>query len=66
MVLEQPPPLSVVPSLMIPTFSNTISNTRPHYSMTMNTSAPKTKITDDVLERYRLAQAKIAPYLNIR
>jgi hypothetical protein len=51
---------------MIPTFSNTISNTRPHYSMTMNTSAPKTKITDDVLERYRLAQAKIAPYLNIR
>jgi hypothetical protein len=30
----------------------------------MNTSAPKTIISDDVFESYRLPQAKIAPYLN--
>jgi hypothetical protein len=30
----------------------------------MYTSAPKTVILDDVFESYRLAKAKIAPYLN--
>jgi hypothetical protein len=64
MVLDQPPPLSVVPSSMVPTFSNTISNTGPHYSTTMNTPASKTIIPDNVLESYRLPQAKIALYLN--
>jgi hypothetical protein len=49
---------------MVPTFSNTISNTGPHYSTTMNTSSLKTIIPDDVFKSYRLAQAKIAPYLN--
>jgi hypothetical protein len=63
-VPNQPLPLSVVPNPMYPTFSNTISNTGPHYSTTMYTSAPKTIISDDVFESYRLAQAKIAPYLN--
>jgi hypothetical protein len=46
------------------TFSNAISNTGPHYSMTMNISVPKTIIPDDVFKSYRLAQAKIAPYPN--
>jgi hypothetical protein len=63
-VSNQPLPLSVVPNPMYPTFSNTISSTGPHYSTTMYTSAPKTVILDDVFESYRLAQAKIAPYLN--
>jgi hypothetical protein len=30
----------------------------------MNTSPPKTIISDDVFESYRLGQAKIAPYIN--
>jgi hypothetical protein len=64
LVPDQPLPISVVPNQMVPTFSNTISNVEPHYSMTMNTSASKKIIPDDVFESYRLAQAKIAPYLN--
>jgi hypothetical protein len=64
LALDQPLPIFVVPNQMVPNFSNTISNTGHHYSMTMNTSAPKTIIPDDVFESYRLAQAKIAPYLN--
>jgi hypothetical protein len=61
---DQPLPIFVVPNQMVPALSNTISNTGPHYSVIMNTSAPKTIIPDDVFESYRLAQAKIAPYLN--
>jgi hypothetical protein len=64
LVPDQPLLISVVPNQMVPAFSNTISNTGPHYSMTMNTSAPKNIIPYDVFESYRLAQAKIAPYLN--
>jgi hypothetical protein len=45
---------------MVPTFPNV----RPHYSTTINASASKNIIPDDVFESYRLAQAKIAPYLN--
>ena len=58
---EQPIPLSVIPSPVIPPFSNTIGNTGPQFSTTVNTSA---QIPDDVFESYRLAQAKMAPYLN--
>jgi hypothetical protein len=64
MVPDQPLPISVMPNQMVPAFSNTISNVGPHYSTTMNTLAPKTIIPDDVFESYRLAQAKIDPYLN--
>jgi hypothetical protein len=53
-----------VPGSVVPTFSNTISNTRQHYSTTVNTSAQKTIILDDVFECYMLAQTKVAPYLN--
>jgi hypothetical protein len=56
--------ISVMPNQMVPAFSNTISNVGHHYSTTMNTSAPKNVIPDDVFECYRQAQAKIAPYLN--
>ena len=58
---DQPIPLSIIPSSVVPTFSNTIGNTRPQFSTTVNTSA---QIPDDVFESYRLAQAKMAPYLN--
>jgi hypothetical protein len=64
MVPGQPLPLSVVPNQMVPDFPNTISNVVPHYSTTMNTSAPKTMILDDVFESYMLSQAKTTPYLN--
>jgi hypothetical protein len=49
---------------MVPTFPDIINNVGPHYSTTINTSAPKNIIPDDVFESYRLAQAKIAPCLN--
>jgi hypothetical protein len=64
MLPQQPLPLFYIPSSVVRTFSNTISNTRPHYSTTVNTSAPKTIISDNVFESYMLAQDKIAPYLN--
>jgi hypothetical protein len=64
LVPNQPLPISVVRNQMVPTFSNTISNVGPHYSATMNTLASKNTILDNVFESYRLAQAKIAPYLN--
>jgi hypothetical protein len=64
LVPDQPLPISVMPNQMVPTLSNAISNVGPHYSTTMNTSASKNIITDDVFESYMLAQAKIAPYLN--
>jgi hypothetical protein len=63
-VLNEPLLLSVAVSLVVPTFSNTISNIGPHYSTIVNTSARKTTIPDDVFESYRLAQTMIAPYLN--
>jgi hypothetical protein len=49
---------------MVPTFPSTISNFGPHYNTTINALASKNIIPDDVFESYRLAQAKIAPYLN--
>jgi hypothetical protein len=49
---------------MVPTFPDIISNIGPHYSTTINASASKNIISDDVFESYRLAQAKIAPYSN--
>jgi hypothetical protein len=64
LVPGQPLPISVMPNQMVPTFPNTISNVGPHYSTTINASASKNIILDDVFESYRLAQAKIAPYLN--
>jgi hypothetical protein len=64
LVPDQPLPIFVVPNHMVPTFPNTINNVGPHYSTTINTSASKNVIPDDVFESYRLAQAKIAPYLN--
>jgi hypothetical protein len=64
LVPNQPLPISVMPNQMVPTFSNTISNVGPHYSMSMNTLASKYIIPDDVFESYRLAQAKLAPYFN--
>jgi hypothetical protein len=64
LVPDQHLPIFVVPNQMVPTFSNTISNDGPHYSKPMNTSASKNIIPDDVFESYRLAQAKIAPYIN--
>jgi hypothetical protein len=63
LVPDQPLPISVVPNQMVPTFSNIISNVGPHYNAIMNTSASKNIISDDVIESYRLAQAKITPYL---
>jgi hypothetical protein len=45
---------------MVPTFSNIGL----HYSTTINAWASKNIILDDVFESYRLAQAKIDPYLN--
>jgi hypothetical protein len=64
LVPDQPLPVSVVPNQMVPTFPDTISNIGPHYSTTINASTSKNIISDDVFESYRLAQAKIAPYLN--
>jgi hypothetical protein len=64
LVPDQPLPVCVVPNQMVPTFLDTISNIGPHYSMTINASASKNIIPDDVFESYRLAQSKIAPYLN--
>jgi hypothetical protein len=64
LVPDQPLPVSVVPNQMVPTFPDTISNVGPHFSTTVNASASKNIISDDVFESYRLAQAKIAPYLN--
>jgi hypothetical protein len=64
LVLDQPLLISVMPNQMVPAFSNTISNVGHNYSTTMNTSAPKNVISDDVFECYMQPQAKIAPYLN--
>jgi hypothetical protein len=64
LVPNQSLPISVVPNQMVPTFPDVIKNVGPHYSTTINTSAPKNIIPDNVFESYRLAQAKIAPYLN--
>jgi hypothetical protein len=64
LVPNQPLPISVVPNQMVSTFSNTISNVGPHYCTTINALASKSIILNDVFESYRLAQAKIAPYLN--
>jgi hypothetical protein len=64
LVPDQPLPISIMPNQMVPTFPNTISNVGPHYSTTINASSSKNIISDDVCESYRLAQAKIAPYLN--
>jgi hypothetical protein len=64
LVPNQPLSISVVPNQMVPTFPDTINNVGPHYSTTINASASKNIIPDDVFESYRLAQAKIAPYLN--
>jgi hypothetical protein len=64
LVLDQPLSVYVVPNQMVPTFPNTINNVGPHYSTTINASASKSIILDDVFESYRLTQAKIAPYLN--
>jgi hypothetical protein len=64
LVPDQPLTISVVPNQMVPTFPSTISNVGPHYSTTINASASKNIIPDDVFGSYRLAQAKIAPYLN--
>jgi hypothetical protein len=64
LVLDQSLPISVVPNQMVPTFPDAINSVGPHYSTTINTSTPKNIILDDVFESYRLAQAKIAPYLN--
>jgi hypothetical protein len=57
-------PISVVPNQMVLTFPDTINNVGPHYNTTINASASKNIISDDVFESYRLAQAKITPYLN--
>jgi hypothetical protein len=64
LVPDQPLPISIVPNQMVPTFPSTIGNVGPHYSKTINASASKNIIPDDVFESYMLAQAKIAPYLN--
>jgi hypothetical protein len=64
LVRYQPLPISVMPNQMVPTFPNTISSVGSHYSMTINASTSKNIISDDVFESYRLAQAKIASYLN--
>jgi hypothetical protein len=58
LVPDQPLPVSVVPNQMVPTFPNV----GPHYSTTINASASKNIIPDDVFESYMLAQAKIGPY----
>jgi hypothetical protein len=63
-VPEQPLPVSVAPNQIVPTFPDAVSNIGPHYSTTINASASKNIILDDVFECYKLAQAKIAPYLN--
>jgi hypothetical protein len=64
LVPDQPLPVFVVPNQMVPTFHDTIINIGPHYSTTINASAYKNIISDDMFESCRLAQAKIAPYLN--
>jgi hypothetical protein len=64
LVPDQSLPISVVPNQMVPTFPDAINSVGPLYNMTINTSAPKNIIPDDVFESYRIAQAKIAPYLN--
>jgi hypothetical protein len=61
LVPDQPLPITVVPNQMVPTFPDAINSVGPHYSTTINTSAPKNIILDNVFESYRLAQAKIAP-----
>jgi hypothetical protein len=60
LVPDQPLPVSIMPNKMVPTFPNV----GPHYSTTINTSASKNIILDDVFESYRLSRAKIVPYLN--
>jgi hypothetical protein len=64
LVPDQPLPVYVVPNQMVPTFPDTINNVGPHYGTTINASTSKNIIPDDVFESYRLAQAKIVPYLN--
>jgi hypothetical protein len=64
LVPDQSLPISVVPNQMVPTFPDIINNVGPHYSTTINASAPKNIISDDVFESYMLTQTKIAPYLN--
>jgi hypothetical protein len=64
MVPDQPLPITVVPNQMVSTFPDAINNVGPHYSATINASASKNIISDDVFESYRLAQDKISPYLN--
>jgi hypothetical protein len=64
LVPDQPLTISIVPNHMVPTFPSTINNVGPHYSTTINASASKNIIPDNVFESHRLAQAKIAPYLN--
>jgi hypothetical protein len=64
LVPDQSSPITVIPNQTVPTFPDAINSVGPHYSTTINTSAPKNIIPDDVFESYRLAQAKIAPYLN--
>jgi hypothetical protein len=64
LVSDQPLPKSVMPNQMVPTFPNSISNVGHHYSTTINASPSKNIILYDVFESYRLAQAKIAAYLN--
>jgi hypothetical protein len=64
LVPDQSLPIYVVPNQMIPIFPDIINNVGPHYSTTINALAPKNIIPDDVFESYRIAQVKIAPYLN--
>jgi hypothetical protein len=60
----QPLPLSVVPSSVVPIFSNTIVDIGPHYSTSVHTTSQRNIIPANVFESYRLAQAKITPCLN--
>jgi hypothetical protein len=53
LVPDQPLPVFVVPNQMVPTFPDTINNVGPHYSTTVNASASKSIIPDDVFESYR-------------
>src|SRR6187551_2062104 len=64
LVHDQPMPLSVLPDSMVYAHTNTLGTAKPQFSTTINTSAQRNVIPDDVFESYRLAQAKIAPYLN--
>jgi hypothetical protein len=50
LVSDQPLNIFVVPNQMVPTFLNTISNVGPHYGTTINASASKNIIPDDVFE----------------